>query len=106
MLAEVKKALQALVEWTTQHWWDDVELVGEDDLEPMNMIHHDSFGYDHRGEPRAEGDRNSGGCVAGEGAASTPAATTRSAASTPDAPPPEPNRRRSFTTPSTLDQDD
>ena len=29
---EVKKALQALVEWTTQHWGDDVELVGEDDL--------------------------------------------------------------------------
>ena len=28
VLAEVKKALQALVEWTTQHWGDDVELVG------------------------------------------------------------------------------
>ena len=80
VLAEVKKALQALVEWTTQHWGDDVELVGEDDLEPMNMIHHDSFGYDQRGETRAEGDRNSGGRVAGDGAASTPAATTRSAA--------------------------
>ena len=31
-----------------------------------------------------------------EGAASTPAATTRSAASTPDAPPPEPSRRCSL----------
>ena len=66
----------------------------------MNMIRHDSFG--HRGDSRAEGDRNSGGR---DGAASTPAATTRSAASTPDAPPPE-NRKHSFTTPSSLDQND
>ena len=33
----------------------------------MNMIRHDSFG--HRGDSRAEGDRNSGGR---DGAASTP----------------------------------
>ena len=55
VLAEVvTKALKALVDWTTQHWGEDVELVGEDDLEPMNMIHHDSFGFDH-GRPHDGG---------------------------------------------------
>ena len=50
VLVEVNKALKALVEWTTQHWGEDVELVGEEDLEPMNMNHHDSFGFGHRGD--------------------------------------------------------
>ena len=50
VLTEVQKALQALVEWTTQHWGGEVGLVGENDLESLNMIHHDFFGYDHTGK--------------------------------------------------------
>ena len=33
VLAEVTKALKALVEWTTQHWGEDVALVGEEALD-------------------------------------------------------------------------
>ena len=105
VLVEVNKALKALVEWTTQHWGEDVELVGEEDLEPMNMNHHDSFGFGRRGD-QVRGWHDGRGRADGEGAASAPTTTTGFSGSTPEAPAPELNRRRRFTSPSSLDQDD
>ena len=53
---------------TTQHWGGEVELVGENDLEPLNMIHHDSF---NTGKSMTAGGPSSGGHAQSEGAAST-----------------------------------
>ena len=46
-----------------------MELVGENDLEPLNMIHHDSF---NTGKSMTAGGPSSGGHAQSEGAASTP----------------------------------